>query len=35
MRRAGEEPAARAYDAMVAATALARELLVYTCRMMK
>ena len=31
MRRAGQKPAARAYDAMIAATALARELPVYTC----
>jgi tRNA(fMet)-specific endonuclease VapC len=31
MRRAGRKPAARAYDAMIAATALARELPVYTC----
>jgi tRNA(fMet)-specific endonuclease VapC len=31
MRRAGRKSAARAYDAMIAATALARELPVYTC----
>lgn len=31
MRCAGRKPAARAYDAMIAATALARELPVYTC----
>jgi tRNA(fMet)-specific endonuclease VapC len=31
MRRTGRKPAARAYDAMIAATALARELPVYTC----
>jgi tRNA(fMet)-specific endonuclease VapC len=31
MRRAGRKPAARAYDAMIAATALAKELPVYTC----
>jgi tRNA(fMet)-specific endonuclease VapC len=31
MRRAGREPAARAYDAMIAATALAQQLPVYTC----
>jgi tRNA(fMet)-specific endonuclease VapC len=31
MRRAGRTPAARAYDAMIAATALARQLPVYTC----
>jgi tRNA(fMet)-specific endonuclease VapC len=31
MRRAGRKPAARAYDAMIAATALARQLPVYTC----
>lgn len=31
MRRAGRKPAARAYDAMIAATALSQELPVYTC----
>jgi tRNA(fMet)-specific endonuclease VapC len=31
MRRAGRRPAARAYDAMIAATALSRQLPVYTC----
>jgi tRNA(fMet)-specific endonuclease VapC len=31
MRRAGRKPSARAYDAMIAATALARQLPVYTC----
>ena len=31
MRRAGRKPAARAYDAMIAATALSRQLPVYTC----
>jgi tRNA(fMet)-specific endonuclease VapC len=31
MRREGRMPAARAYDAMIAATALARQLPVYTC----
>lgn len=31
LRRAGRKPAARAYDAMIAATALSRELPVYTC----
>jgi len=31
MRRAGRKPAARAYDAMIAATALAQQLPVYTC----
>jgi tRNA(fMet)-specific endonuclease VapC len=30
LRRAGREPAARAYDAMIAATALASDLPVYT-----
>jgi len=31
MRRAGRKPAARACDAMIAATALSRQLPVYTC----
>jgi tRNA(fMet)-specific endonuclease VapC len=31
MGRAGRKPAARAYDAMIAATALAQQLPVYTC----
>jgi predicted nucleic acid-binding protein len=31
LRRAGRKPAARAYDAMIAATALANNLPVYTC----
>jgi predicted nucleic acid-binding protein len=31
LRRAGRRPAARAYDAMIAATALANGLPVYTC----
>jgi tRNA(fMet)-specific endonuclease VapC len=31
MRRAGRKPGARAYDAMIAATALALQLPVYTC----
>ncbi len=31
MRRAGRKPAARAYDAMIAATALSQRLPVYTC----
>jgi hypothetical protein len=31
LRRAGRKPAARAYDAMIAATALASGLPVYTC----
>jgi tRNA(fMet)-specific endonuclease VapC len=31
LRRAGPKPAARAYDAMIAATALSRQLPVYTC----
>jgi predicted nucleic acid-binding protein len=31
LRRAGRKPAARAYDAMIAATALAHGLPVYTC----
>ena len=31
LRRTGRKPAARAYDAMIAATALAHELPVYTC----
>jgi predicted nucleic acid-binding protein len=31
LRRAGRKPAARAYDAMIAATALANGLPVYTC----
>ena len=31
LRRAGRKTAARAYDAMIAATALANELPVYTC----
>lgn len=31
LRRAGRKPAARAYDAMIAATAIARQLPVYTC----
>jgi hypothetical protein len=30
-RRAGRKPAARAYDAMIAATAIANELPLYTC----
>jgi tRNA(fMet)-specific endonuclease VapC len=30
MRRAGRKPATRAYDAMIAATALSRQLPVYT-----
>lgn len=30
-RRAGRKPSARAYDAMIAATALANDLPVYTC----
>jgi predicted nucleic acid-binding protein len=31
MRRAGRKPAARAYDAMIAATALSQQLPIYTC----
>ncbi|WP_416211522.1 type II toxin-antitoxin system VapC family toxin [Frankia sp. Cas3] len=31
LRRAGRKPSARAYDAMIAATALSHELPVYTC----
>jgi tRNA(fMet)-specific endonuclease VapC len=31
MRRAGRKPAARAYEAMIAATALSQQLPVYTC----
>jgi hypothetical protein len=31
LRRAGRKPAARAYDAMIAATAIANNLPVYTC----
>ncbi len=31
LRRAGRKPAARAYDAMIAATALAHDLPVHTC----
>jgi predicted nucleic acid-binding protein len=31
LRRAGRKPAARAYDAMIAATAVANDLPVYTC----
>ena len=31
LREAGRKPAARAYDAMIAATALANQLPVYTC----
>jgi tRNA(fMet)-specific endonuclease VapC len=31
LRRAGRKPAARAYDAMIAAVALAHDLPVYTC----
>jgi tRNA(fMet)-specific endonuclease VapC len=31
LRRAGRKPAARAYDAMIAATAIASELPLYTC----
>jgi len=31
LRRRGRKPAARAYDAMIAATALANDLPVYTC----
>ena len=31
LRRAGRKPAARAYDAMIAATAIAHQLPVYTC----
>jgi predicted nucleic acid-binding protein len=31
LRRAGRKPAARAYDAMIAATALALDLPLYTC----
>jgi tRNA(fMet)-specific endonuclease VapC len=31
LRRAGRKPAARAYDAMIAAVALANDLPVYTC----
>jgi tRNA(fMet)-specific endonuclease VapC len=31
LRRAGGKPAARAYDAMIAATALSQQLPVYTC----
>ncbi len=31
LRRAGRKPAARTYDAMIAATAIANDLPVYTC----
>jgi predicted nucleic acid-binding protein len=31
LRRAGRKPAARAYDALIAATALSRNLPIYTC----
>ncbi len=31
LRRAGRKPAARAYDAMIAATALSQQLPIYTC----
>lgn len=31
LRRAGRKPAARAYDAMIAATALANDLAIHTC----
>lgn len=31
LRRAGRKPAARTYDAMIAATVLSRDLPVYTC----
>lgn len=31
LRRAGRKPAARTYDAMIAATALANDLPIYTC----
>jgi predicted nucleic acid-binding protein len=31
LRRSGRKPAARAYDAMIAATSLANELPLYTC----
>ncbi len=31
LRRAGRKPAARSYDAMIAATALSQQLPVYTC----
>ena len=31
LRRAGRRPAARAYDAMIAATAIAADLPIYTC----
>jgi len=31
LRRAGRTPAARAYDAMIAATAIANDLPIYTC----
>lgn len=31
LRRAGRKPAARAYDAMIAATAIANDLPIYTC----
>jgi tRNA(fMet)-specific endonuclease VapC len=31
LRRAGPKPAARAYDAMIAATAISKDLPVYTC----
>ena len=31
LRRPGRKPAARAYDAMIAATAISRSLPVYTC----
>ena len=31
LRRAGRKPAARAYDAMIAATAIANNLPIYTC----
>jgi predicted nucleic acid-binding protein len=32
LRRAGRKPAARAYDAMIAATAIANDLPLYTCK---
>ena len=31
LRRVGRKPAARAYDAMIAATAIANDLPIYTC----
>jgi tRNA(fMet)-specific endonuclease VapC len=31
LRQAGRKPSARAYDAMIAATAISRKLPVYTC----